>query len=176
MYKYRSFINYKYTRSISLSIGIANHIRCIKAIDALRWSNQSQRFAETYRHTIQNRQISLRTCHDRIRSNNFENSSSCRFDSADHNGWQDGAQFDISSHFDTFENRFLEYTTPIRKIHNVCTCKTKQLSLTCRPFVTSQIALRATSNFYNKTTLRCYWLYPCGRLTCRRSVFRFTSL
>lgn len=58
----------------------------------------------------------------------------------------------------------------------MCTCKIEQLSLTCRPFVTSQIALRATSNFYNKTTLRCYWLHPCGRLTCRRSVFRFTSL
>ena len=58
----------------------------------------------------------------------------------------------------------------------MCTCKIKQLNLTCRPFVTSQIALRATSNFYNKTTLRRYWLHPCGRLTCRRSVFRFTSL
>lgn len=68
------------------------------------------------------------------------------------------AQFDVSFHFDMFENRFLEYTNlyESEKFTNVCTCKIEQLSLTCRPFVTSQIALRATSNFYNKTTLRCY--------------------
>lgn len=109
-----SFINYKYTKSISLSIGIANHIRYIKAIDALPVVLIDSRPNISIH--VQNRQISLQSCR-RIWWNSFENS--CIYNSIIIMADKMAAQFDVSFHFDMFENRFLEYTASIRirKIH-----------------------------------------------------------
>lgn len=58
---------------------------------------------------------------------NFENS--CIYDSINNNGWQDGAQFDISFHFDTFENIRIYYTYTNQKNSQMC-ARVRSSSLT----------------------------------------------